>query len=362
MKKKAIAVISATLFATSILFTGCGENTAATNDAPETTAAGEDSGTATAEEIAAADDDEVPESEDEGYSVTFVLNSRDEFTNTMADGMQEKADELNVNLSMQDSSNDTGKLIQFVETAKNAGEDAAVVFPIDSETIPTIIDAAGDMPIVFVNRAPEDLGYLSGNTAYVGSQEWEAGYFQGEYLSEYFKDQGVDTVKPIMLLGPIGAENTIKRTDSVKQALVDNGLTMDVVVELGCQWSRETAIDKISPLLNTSDYNCIISNGDTMACGAVEALTSAGIDPGSIPIVGINADDDARACIKEGTMKMTVFQDAKGQGAGALAAVINILEGNELNTGTDYKIDSEFPNVLWVPFEPVTIDNVADYE
>ena len=218
------------------------------------------------------------------------------------------------------------------------------------------------MPIVFVNRAPKDLTYLSGSSAYVGSEESEAGYFQGEYLAEYFKERDIDVVKPIMLLGPIGAENTVKRTESVKQALADAGLTVEAVVELGCEWDRMTAINKISPLLNTTEYNCIIANGDTMACGAVEACISAGIDPSTLPIVGINADADARACLKDGTMKMTVFQDAAGQGAGALAAAINMLEGNELNAGTSYKIDENYSNVIWVPFEPVTAENVADYE
>lgn len=119
---------------------------------------------------------------------------------------------------------------------------------------------------------------------------------------------------------------------------------------------------QISPLLNTADYNCIIANGDTMACGAVEACISAGIDPSSLPIVGINADDDARACLKDGSMFMTVFQDAAGQGAGALAVAVNMIEGNELNAGTEYKIDAEYANVIWVPFEPVTAENVADYD
>ena len=138
MKKKSIVL--AMLLSGSLLFTGCGSG---------------------------GSDDTAASKDDKSYSITFVLNSRDEFTNTLADGMQERADELGVNLSMQDAANDTGKLLQFVETAKNAGEDAVVVFPIDSETIPTITDAAGDMPIVFVNRAPDDLGYLTENTAYV---------------------------------------------------------------------------------------------------------------------------------------------------------------------------------------------------
>lgn len=351
MKKRRNLTIAALLLALALLLCACAANTSAAQSSAEP-----------AQVSADAEQAKPAEAKAKGYSVTFVLNNRDEFTNTLAEGMERKAEELGVNLSMQDAQNDTSRIIQFVETAKNADEDAVVVFPIDSETIPTIIETAGDMPIVFVNRAPKDLTYLSGSSAYVGSEESEAGYFQGEYLAEYFKERDIDVVKPIMLLGPIGAENTVKRTESVKQALADAGLTVEVVVELGCEWDRMTAINKISPLLNTTEYNCIIANGDTMACGAVEACISAGVDPASIPIVGINADADARACLKDGTMKMTVFQDAAGQGAGALAAAINMLEGNELNAGTSYKIDETYPNVIWVPFEPVTAENVADYE
>lgn len=351
MKKRRNLTIVTLLLALALLLCACAANTSAAQ-----------SGTEPAQVSTDAEQAKPAETEKKGYSVTFVLNNRDEFTNTLAEGMERKAEELGVNLSMQDAQNDTSRIIQFVETAKNAGEDAVVVFPIDSETIPTIIETAGDMPIVFVNRAPKDLTYLSGSSAYVGSEESEAGYFQGEYLAEYFKERNIDVVKPIMLLGPIGAENTVKRTESVKQALTDAGLTVEVVVELGCEWDRMTAINKISPLLNTTEYNCIIANGDTMACGAVEACISASVDPASIPIVGINADADARACLKDGTMKMTVFQDAAGQGAGALSAAINMLEGKELNAGTSYKIDETYPNVIWVPFEPVTAENVADYE
>ncbi|MCI8506481.1 MAG: substrate-binding domain-containing protein [Lachnospiraceae bacterium] len=354
-RMKTLSIAVTLLFLVSVFLNGCGKGQTKFSSA----APGQTDVPKTAD---AAKEPQNSTPMGDGYSITFVLNNRDEFTNTLADGMQAKANELKVELSMQDAANDTGKLIQFVETAKNAGEDAVVVFPIDSETIPTIIEAAGDMPVVFVNRAPDDLGYLTGKSAYVGSEEWEAGYFQGEYLTEYFKERDIDVVKPIMLLGPIGAENTTKRTESVKQAMIDGGLTVEVVVELGCQWDRETAITKISPLLNTADYNCIIANGDTMACGAVEALISANLDPAEIPIVGINADNDARACVKSGAMKMTVFQDAAGQGSGALSVAVNMIQGKELSDGTGYEADTKYSNVIWVPFEPVTIDNVQDYE
>jgi ABC-type sugar transport system substrate-binding protein len=59
---------------------------------------------------------------------------------------------------------------------------------------------------------------------------------------------------------------------------------------------------------------------------------------------------------------MSVFQDPNGQGGGAVAAALNLINGAALNEGTDYEIDAETGHILWVPFEPVTPDNVADYQ
>ena len=47
---------------------------------------------------------------------------------------------------------------------------------------------------------------------------------------------------------------------------------------------------------------------------------------------------------------------------GAVMAAKNMIEGNPINQGTDYEVDDENANIVWVPFEPVTPDNVADYE
>ena len=117
----------------------------------------------------------------------------------------------------------------------------------------------------------------------------------------------------------------------------------------------------ISPLLGNTEFDCIIANNDAMALGAVEALKAKGMDPTSIPIVGIDATVDGIQAIKDGTLAMTVFQDANGQGYGAVKAAVNLIEGKAINDVTNYETD-ETGNICWVPFEPVTPDNVADYE
>ena len=97
-----------------------------------------------------------------------------------------------------------------------------------------------------------------------------------------------------------------------------------------------------------------------MALGAIEACTQANrtID---FPIVGIDATADGRQAIKDGTLAMSVFQDPNGQGGGAVAAALNLINGAPLNEGTNFDVD-ETGFILWVPFEEVTPDNVAEYD
>ncbi|WP_394273365.1 substrate-binding domain-containing protein [Butyricicoccus sp.] len=130
-------------------------------------------------------------------------------------------------------------------------------------------------------------------------------------------------------------------------------------------WDRPTAQEKISPLLTSGiDFDCILSNNDSMALGAIEACNDSGIEI-DFPIVGIDCTADGAQAVADGRMAMTLFQDPVGQGKGALMAALNMLEGKPINDGTGYELDSSgesySDSIIWVPFEPVTKDNVADY-
>ncbi len=299
----------------------------------------------------------------DGYSMTLIMSLRDEFLSTLEAGSKAAAEELGVTLSSQDAQNDTGKLIQFIESARNAGDDAVLVNLVDAETAQQCIEAAGDMKVVFVNRVPADTSVLeAGKSAAVVSDENTSGYYQGEFLANYFKEQGKTDIKYLMLKGTLGLVHTEQRSASVLKGLADNGINAtEAAAPLVADYDRSNAMDMISPLLTTTEFDCIIANNDAMALGAVEAMKAQGLDPTSIPIVGIDATVDGVQAIKDGTLAMTVFQDANGQGYGAVKAAANLIEGNPINDGTDYETD-ETGNICWVPFEPVTPDNVADYE
>ncbi len=295
--------------------------------------------------------------------VTFIMALRDEFLSSLEDGMNEAADELGVKVTTQDAQSDSSKVIQYVETAATAGQEAVIVNMVDPETAEQVVDAAGDMYVVFVNRYPADDSVLNDKVVYVGSDETEAGGFQADYLADYFEDQGEDSFSYILLNGTLGQTNTTLRTESLEDGLAERGMDAEqATAPLAADFDRATAQDMIAPLLTTIDYDAIVSNNDAMALGAIEAMESAGLDPSSIPIVGIDATVDGLQAIKDGTLAMTVFQDAEGQGQGAIHAVVNLINGDPINEGTDFEISEDNDSVVWVPFEPVTKENVDDYD
>src|SRR5699024_10237408 len=99
-------------------------------------------------------------------TVTLILSNRDEFLSTLEVGVQNAAADMGVEMVTQDAQNDTSKLLQFVETAKNDGQKAIIVNPVDPATCSQIIDAAGDMKVVFINRFPTEDNVLNESAVY----------------------------------------------------------------------------------------------------------------------------------------------------------------------------------------------------
>lgn len=297
-----------------------------------------------------------------GESMTLIMSQRDEFLSELESAAIAAANELGVNLTTQDANSDTSKMLQYIETAKNAGDKAIIINMVDPATAAQCVESAGDMKVVFVNRYPTDPSVLSENAVYVGSDEMTSGKFQGEFLVDFFKGQGKSEIKYILLNGILGQTSTENRTLSFQKAMEDGGIKAELASgALAADYDRATAMDMISPLVDTVEYDCIVSNNDAMALGAIEALKSKGLDPTAIPIVGIDASTDGREAVKSGELAMSVYQNPFGQGEGALRAALNLINGKPINDGTDYETD-ETGNIVWIPFEPVTIDNVADYD
>ncbi len=283
-----------------------------------------------------------------GFTIGVSLYARDQFISNLEQGILKAAEAAGVTVDSQEANNDTQKQQEQVRTFAVKGYDVMIVNLVDTSTAETILAEAGDIPVIFVNRRPDDSVLKVGKYAYVGSQEWDAGKMQAEFLAKFFEGR-TDPINYVLFMGQLGLENTQQRTESVKTELENAGFTLAKVFEDTAKWDRATAMDMMQTFIGTgASYDCVICNNDEMALGAIEAMKGAGVDLAKIPVVGIDATVMACESILNGEMAASVFQDASGQGEKCIEFAIKAAKG---------ELTEQFG---WVPFQPVGPDNAAE--
>ena len=218
--------------------------------------------------------------------------------------------------------------------------------------------------LVCVNRLPEasDYDLLGGNIVGIASDEKLAGTFQGEYLAEYFGNKGQTDVRYLMLQGPMDLSHSVIRSETPLEIMKEAGLNPVEAATISAEYNRDKAQSGVEAVLKKgTEFDCIISNNDAMAIGAILALENEGIDPASIPIVGIDATTDAVDMILDGKMAMSVFQSAEGQAEAAVRIAKNLVDGKPADEGTGCTVSEDCENIFYVPFEKVTAENAKDY-
>ena len=296
--------------------------------------------------------------------MAYVVSVRDEYLSKLEEAVIEAAANHNVAMEILHAGEDSVKVRDCIEAAKSHGNDAVIVNMVASEDAASCIEAAGDMKVVFINRVPVDYSVFGANVAAVASDERLSGFYQGQFLGEYFNELGKSDVSYILLHGTGGLVHTELRTQGALQEMENAGLNLTAAAVLEAGYDRYAARDAMAELLNEEavpEFDCIVSNNDAMALGAIMAMKDAGIDPNSVPIVGIDATADALQAIAYGEMAMSVHQSAEMQADGSVMAAVNMLAGKPLTDGTDYEISDESDYVVYVPFEPVTRDNLSDF-
>lgn len=284
------------------------------------------------------------------YKLGLTIAWRDQFLSALESAVKEEADAQGCELTTVDANQNANTQISQIQTFVSQGCNAIIVVQVNTENAEQIMSAAGDIPVVFVNIVP--VIDLTGRKATkVGSNERQAGEFQGQFLINYFKDKGKDPIKYVMMQGTLGLSHTTDRTNAARETLANSDLNFKQVYEDTAEFDRSKAQNKMQTYLGTKpEFDCVICNNDEMALGCIEAMKSAGYDPKKIPVVGIDATPAGLTAMEAGDLAMTVFQDAKGQGFGAIRAAIKMANGDEV------------PPRIYIPFVPVTPANMAEFK
>ncbi|MCA0273732.1 MAG: sugar ABC transporter substrate-binding protein [Proteobacteria bacterium] len=279
----------------------------------------------------------------------------DNFLTVLRNGIQKYADDNGIGVQIEDAQNDVAKQLDQINNFIASGVSAIVVNPVDTSATQAMSDAAAaaNVPLVYVNRQPVNIDTLPDNQAFVASNEVDSGTLETIEVCRIFaEDQGKTEANVYVMMGELSNQAAVQRTADIHD-VIDGGkcaVKLNIIDEQTANWSREEATNLMTNWLSTgAAFDGVISNNDEMAIGAIQAMKAAGLDMGTIVVGGVDATQDALAAMQAGDLDVTVFQNAAGQGQGALDAAVKLAKGEAV----DQKV--------WVPFELVTPKNIGDY-
>lgn len=292
--------------------------------------------------------------------ILFTLSDgQDAFRGLLGTAATNYAAENQINLTVVDAEGILETQLEQIKSAKENGYTAIICNLVVTETAQQMIAAADGLPIVFINSKPEDSLLKQNEYIYVGSDENYAGQLQAEYLVSYFKQKNKNSINVVLFQGHTGHPAAVGRTEEVKYQLQAAGLDVTYVFEDTANWSRQKAKDMFQIFLKTGQsYDAVICNNDEMALGVVEACKELGIDPDSIPILGVDGTSDGLQAIENGDMAFSVYQSAPGQGKAAVEAAVVLINHKSIE---DIEYSSE-EKLIIVPFEPISAQNVNQYK
>jgi inositol transport system substrate-binding protein len=274
----------------------------------------------------------------------------DNFLTVLRNGMQDYAKTLKgVTLQVEDAQNDVAKQQSQIQNFIAAGVDAIIVNPVDTDatTAMSKLAAEAKIPLVYVNREPVNVDSLPEKQAFVASNEVESGTLETKEVCRLLGGKGT----AVIMMGELSNQAARMRTKDVHDVVAtDECKGIKIVEEQTANWQRTQGADLMTNWLSSGlEFDAVISNNDEMAIGAIQALKAAGKDMKKVIVAGVDATQDALAAMQAGDLDVTVFQDAAGQGKGALDAALKLVKGE--------KVEKK----VYIPFQLVTPANVKDF-
>jgi ABC-type sugar transport system substrate-binding protein len=274
----------------------------------------------------------------------------DNFLTVLRNSMAEYAKtQPGVTLQIEDAKDDVSKQLSQVQNFIANGVDAIIVNPVDTSATAAITKAAADagVPLVYVNREPIDVDKLGPKAAFVASNEAESGTLETKQICKLLGGKG----NILVIEGVLSNQSAVQRTKDVHEVISTPDCSgIKVVAEQTANYDRTQGQNLMTNWLSKGmKFDAVVSNNDEMAIGALQAMKSAGLDTKKAIVGGIDATQDALASMKSGDLKVTVFQDAAGQGKGAVDAALALAKGKPV----DKKV--------YIPFQLVTPANMDQF-
>lgn len=275
-----------------------------------------------------------------GYTCMTMNNP---FFIVLEKAIREKVEEQGDELITVDPSMDVALQISQVEDLIVRGIDGIFLNPVDWEGITPALDELNKENIPIINFDTE-VKSIDKVTAYVGSNNFNAGYVCGEDLAKRHPEGG-----NIVVLDSPTMNSVNDRIEGFFKAIEDSGVKFEVVHQADALGDLPTAMKIMDDVLQKDiEIVAIMGGNDPTALGAYAACKAAGRS--EIEIYGVDGSPDAKAAIAEGGQFV-------GSGAQSPKTIgyDSVTVANKILAGESFEFRTPVTTFL------ITKDNVAEY-
>ncbi len=282
-------------------------------------------------------------------NIGVSMANSDTFLTVLRKGIETAGAAANQPVQIEIADDDVAKQLSQIQNFIAAKVDAVIVNAVDTSATAPMTKLANEagIPIVYVNRQPADVDALGPKGAFVASNEADSGTLETQAICKLIGGKG----DILVMEGDLANQAAVQRTKDIHEVISKAPCDgMKIIDEQTAGWDPVKAQDLMTNWIAAGKKPAaVIANNDNMALGAIKAMKAAGMSTKDIPVGGIDATQEALASMKAGDLSVTVFQDAAGQGKGAVDTAIKLVKGE--------KVDAK----VYIPFQLVTPANMADF-
>ena len=263
----------------------------------------------------------------------------------------------------ENANDDASEQQSQAESVLTRGIDAMVLDPVDATSAGSIVDAAKaqNVPVVSYDRLITNVDL----NAYISFDNVRVGELQASSLASKLKRDGHANGPVVMINGAPTDNNAKLFKQGANSVFSQRGVTVAKSYDTP-DWTpseAENEMQQAITALGNGGFNGVYAANDDTAGGAIAAMKSAGIDPGTRPTTGQDAELAGIQRIIAGQQYMTVYKAVKPEAQDAARMAVALAEGKSLpsslvnrhtNNGT-----MNVPSTILTPVA-VTKSNVED--
>lgn len=286
---------------------------------------------------------------EEALKVAYSVQSLDnEYFVTLANGVEEYAKSLGMEVEITNGNQDIAEQVSQVENFIQKGVDIIIISPVSDSGLEDAVNKATEAGITVI-AANQNFG---GSQAFVTIPEYDLGRALGDaagkYIAETFGDEAVD----VLVLDYPDIEAIVPRGDGMRDGITENAPNANIVQSISANTVEKGTAAMETASLKFPNIQVIIACNDAAALGAYSVVEANKLAEGNDKyyIGGMDGTDQALNLIKDGTVyKATIDINAKGTGKILVDTALKVRESGPIEEPVS------------IPLNVVTPENVDDF-